>query len=67
MTTIATLVPIVDCSSAIGQQDMTEEERELCLQTVGFEDFVLQFIDRCFSLVSPCLYVIERHVVLTIR
>lgn len=31
---------------------MTEDERELCLQTAGFEDFVLQFMDRCFSLVD---------------
>ena len=52
VTTIATLVPIVDCSGAVSRNDLTDEERELCLQTAQFEDFVLQFLDRCFSLVS---------------
>ncbi|CAL4101951.1 unnamed protein product, partial [Meganyctiphanes norvegica] len=27
-------------------------EQEVCLQTAGFEDFVLQFMDRCFSLID---------------
>lgn len=27
-------------------------EQEVCLQTAGFEDFVLQFMDRCFALIE---------------
>ncbi len=53
VTTIATLVPIVDCSSALQRdENLTEEEQAVCSASAGFEDFVLQFIDRCFNLVS---------------
>ena len=27
-------------------------EQEVCLQTTSFEDFVLQFMDRCFALIE---------------
>ena len=53
VTTIATLVPIVDCSSVINQYpNLTQQEKDVCSATAGFEDFVLLFIDRCFNLVS---------------
>lgn len=53
IATFATLVPLVDCSSALHEKnDMTEIERELCSATAEFEDFVLQFMDRCFALIE---------------
>ncbi|XP_046888598.1 proteasome activator complex subunit 4B-like [Hypomesus transpacificus] len=53
IATFTTLVPFVDCSSAPSQHtDLTEIERELCFASAEFEDFVLQFMDRCFALID---------------
>uniref|UniRef100_A0AAR2IXF8 Proteasome activator Blm10 mid region domain-containing protein n=1 Tax=Pygocentrus nattereri TaxID=42514 RepID=A0AAR2IXF8_PYGNA len=53
IATFTTLVPLVDCSSALHEQnDLTEMERELCSASAEFEDFVLQFMDRCFALID---------------
>lgn len=53
ISTFATLIPIIDCSSAVDvRNDLSEAEVQLCLATAQFEDFVLQFMDRCFVLIE---------------
>uniref|UniRef100_A0A182QSD1 Proteasome activator complex subunit 4 C-terminal domain-containing protein n=1 Tax=Anopheles farauti TaxID=69004 RepID=A0A182QSD1_9DIPT len=53
LTSVAFLIPIIDCSQA-GQYhtDLTEEERMLCEQTADFENFALQYLDRVFLLIE---------------
>ncbi|GLH02190.1 Proteasome activator complex subunit 4 [Gryllus bimaculatus] len=53
ISTVANMVPIIDCSKASEyHSNLTEEEESICLATSNFEDFVLQFLDRCFVLVE---------------
>ncbi|XP_046402715.1 proteasome activator complex subunit 4A-like [Ischnura elegans] len=53
ISVFATMVPFVDCSTA-GEywKDLTPDEETLCLATAEFEDFILQFMDRCFALID---------------
>ncbi|XP_071319028.1 proteasome activator complex subunit 4B [Trachinotus anak] len=53
IATFTTLVPLVDCSSSPPRHsDLTEVEKDLCFASAEFEDFVLQFLDRCFALID---------------
>ncbi|KAF7667140.1 hypothetical protein LDENG_00077040 [Lucifuga dentata] len=53
ISTFTTLVPLVDCSSSTSQHsDLTEIEKDLCFASAEFEDFILQFLDRCFALID---------------
>ena len=46
-------VPVIDCSSMIDKRDdLTEIEYNVCLETAKFEDFVLLFLDKVFSLIE---------------
>lgn len=52
ISALASLVPFVDCSSALGHVEMREDEAELCRMTSQFEDFVVQLLDRFFLLIE---------------
>ncbi|XP_035894315.1 proteasome activator complex subunit 4A-like isoform X2 [Anopheles stephensi] len=53
LTSVAFLIPIIDCSQA-GQYhtNLTDDERLLCEQTADFSDFTLQYLDRLFLLIE---------------
>lgn len=49
----SSLVPFIDCSSAHEHwPDLTEEELLTCESTAQFEDFVLVFLDRIFTIIE---------------
>lgn len=57
ISTFSTLIPIVDCSAAVdSRQDLSQVEYDLCLATAQLENFVLQFMDRCFALIENSAY-----------
>lgn len=57
ISTLVTLVLLIDLSSAVNSTEkLPEDVQEVCLATAAFEDFVLQFMDRCFVLIeNSCL------------
>ncbi|KAF7991064.1 hypothetical protein HCN44_002626 [Aphidius gifuensis] len=48
----ASMIPIVDCSHAIGSNLIDDDDRLVCETTSQFEDFILQFFDRVFILIE---------------
>lgn len=53
ISAIVGLVPMVDCMPALhAGLEMTDVEKELCEASGQFEDFILQFVDRCFVLIE---------------
>jgi len=53
ISSIVSLIPLVDCSEALVLEvEMTEHEKELCAISAHFEDFVLEFLDRCFNIID---------------
>ena len=46
-------MPLVDCSQAAQfYNDLTEEEEIICSQTAQLEDFIVEFLDRCFTFIE---------------
>ncbi|XP_015120172.1 proteasome activator complex subunit 4 [Diachasma alloeum] len=45
-----TMVPVTDSSRASG--DLEDDDRQICEETAQFEDFMLQFFERIFSLIE---------------
>jgi len=53
ISTFAALVPFVDNSNFVGNHpDLSEEEKNVCSQTAQFEDFMVEFLNRCFSIIE---------------
>ena len=46
------MVYMIDFSGSVVEGGMTEKERELCLGSAIFEDFVVSFVDKCLTLVE---------------
>ncbi|CAF3616295.1 unnamed protein product [Rotaria sordida] len=53
LDTILMLITCVDCSSAVNtRNDLTEIEKEVCLSTANFEDFIVEFLNRIFQMID---------------
>ena len=46
------VIPLDSEAILILDPDLTEEERVICGQSAQFEDFVVQFLERCFLLIN---------------
>ncbi|CAF0851617.1 unnamed protein product [Adineta steineri] len=53
LDTMLMQITCIDCSSAVNiRNDLTEIEREVCLSTSKFEDFINEFLNRIFHIIE---------------
>ncbi|CAF4157119.1 unnamed protein product, partial [Rotaria sordida] len=53
LNTILMLITCVDCSSAVNtRNDLSEIEKEVCLSTSKFEDFISELFNRIFQMID---------------
>jgi proteasome activator subunit 4 len=53
LNAIFKVIICVDCSSAVNtRNDLTDMEKEICLSTIKFEDFIIQFLNRIFQMIE---------------
>ncbi|CAF2908164.1 unnamed protein product, partial [Rotaria sp. Silwood2] len=66
LNAILMLVTCVDCSSAVHtRDDLTEIEKEVCLSTAKFEDFITEFLNRTFQMIDTLSTEMSDAVILT--
>ncbi|CAF4225353.1 unnamed protein product, partial [Adineta steineri] len=66
LNAILMLVTCVDCSSAVNtRNDLTEIEKEVCLSTGKFEDFISEFLNRTFQMIDTLSTEMSDAVMLT--
>ncbi|UJR35822.1 hypothetical protein I4U23_028569 [Adineta vaga] len=66
LNAILMLVTCVDCSSAVHtRNDLTEIEKEVCLSTAKFEDFISEFLNRTFRMIETLSTEMSDAVMLT--
>ncbi|CAF3253224.1 unnamed protein product [Rotaria sp. Silwood2] len=67
LNAILMLIACVDCSSAVNQRnDLTEIEKEVCLSTAKFEDFISEFLNRIFQMIDTLSTEISDAFIITI-
>jgi len=52
MSDLLEMIPVADLTCDMNKKNYTEEERNLALKTVSIENFVAEFMDRCFTLIE---------------
>ncbi|CAF1622524.1 unnamed protein product, partial [Adineta ricciae] len=66
LNAILILITCVDCSSAVHtRNDLTEIEKEVCLSTAKFEDFISEFLNRTFQMIDTVATEMSDAVMLT--
>ncbi|CAF3758140.1 unnamed protein product [Rotaria sp. Silwood1] len=67
LNAILMLITCVDCSSAVNtRNDLTEIEKEVCLSTAKFEDFISELLNRIFQMIDTLSTEISDALIITI-
>ncbi|CAF4657490.1 unnamed protein product [Rotaria sp. Silwood1] len=67
LNAILMLITCVDCSSAINtRNDLSEIEKEVCLSTTKFEDFISELLNRIFQMIDTLSTEISDALIITI-